>query len=117
MAKEYVEKGFIWNPSTCDCKCDKLCDVGEYLDYRNCKCRNKLVNKLVEEWSANIDENEMIYNGTSNDYKNPYNSCTIYIALFVIAFLRIFSISSAFTYFHWFLKKDNINGKYQRNLY
>ena len=27
----------------------KLCDVGEYLDYRNCKCRNKLVNKLVEE--------------------------------------------------------------------
>ena len=49
MAKKYVEKGFIWNPSTCDCKCDKLCDVGEYLDYRNCKCRNKLVNKLVEE--------------------------------------------------------------------
>ena len=47
----------------------------------------------------------MVYNGTSNDYKNPYNSCTIYIALFVIAFLRIFSISSAFYLFSLVLKK------------
>ena len=21
----------------CECECDKLCDVGEYLDYENCK--------------------------------------------------------------------------------
>ena len=26
-------KGFIWNPSSCGCECDKACDVGEYLDY------------------------------------------------------------------------------------
>ena len=25
------DKGFIWNPSNCDCECDKSCDVGEYL--------------------------------------------------------------------------------------
>ena len=25
-----VDKGFIWNPS--ECKCDKSCDVWEYLD-------------------------------------------------------------------------------------
>ena len=36
-------KGFILNPSNCECKCDKSCDVGEYLDYKNCKCRNKLI--------------------------------------------------------------------------
>ena len=41
--KELIEKGvwdkaFIWNPSNCECECDK-CDVGEYLDYENCKCR------------------------------------------------------------------------------
>ena len=29
----------IKNPSNCDCECDKLCDVREYLDYKNCKCR------------------------------------------------------------------------------
>ena len=36
-------KGFIWNPSNCECECDKSCDVGEYLDYENCKCRKKIV--------------------------------------------------------------------------
>ena len=29
-------------------RCDKSCDVGEYLDYENCKCRKKLIDKLVE---------------------------------------------------------------------
>ena len=42
-------KGFIWNPSKCECECDKACDVGECLDYENCKCRKKLVDKLVDE--------------------------------------------------------------------
>ena len=41
------DKEFIWIPSNWDCKCDKSCDVREYLDYKNCKCRNKLVDKLV----------------------------------------------------------------------
>ena len=35
------DKGFIWNPSNCECECDKACDVGEYLYYENCKCRKK----------------------------------------------------------------------------
>ena len=33
--------GFIWNPSNCECECDKSCDIGEYLDYENCRCRKK----------------------------------------------------------------------------
>ena len=99
--KELNDKG-IWNPSNCKCECDKLCDVGEYLDYEHCKCREKLVDKLAEERSKNIDENELIYNETVNDYGNVCNSCTIYIALFVIDFLIIISISSAFIYFHWY---------------
>ena len=44
--KELIDKGrcekrFIWNPSNCDCKCGKSCDIGEYLDYKNCKYREK----------------------------------------------------------------------------
>ena len=35
-------KGYAWNPSSCECECDKSCDVGEYLDYENCKCRKKV---------------------------------------------------------------------------
>ena len=53
---------------------------------KNCKCRKKLFAILLEECSENIDENEMTYNKTLNDYKNVCNSCTIYIVFFVIAF-------------------------------
>ena len=98
--KGICDKGFIWNPSNWEDECDKLCDVGEYLDYKHCKCRNKLVDKLVEECSENIDGNEMIYNGTFNDYENVCKSCTIHIILFVIAFIIIIGISGAFVYFH-----------------
>ena len=64
--KERCDKGLIWNPSDCKCECDKSCDIGEYLDYKNCKCRRKIVGELVGECSKNIDENEMIYNETLN---------------------------------------------------
>ena len=42
-SKELIDKGvcdklFSQNSSICGCECDKLCDVGEYLDYENCKC-------------------------------------------------------------------------------
>ena len=35
------DKGFIWNSGNCESECDKSYDVGEYLDYENCKCRKK----------------------------------------------------------------------------
>ena len=50
------DKESIWKPSNCECECDKSCDVGEYLDYENCKCKKILVDKLVEECTGNIDE-------------------------------------------------------------
>ena len=56
-------------------------NVGENLDYENCECREKLANKLVEECSKNIDENEIIYNGALNSYGNVRNSCIIDIIL------------------------------------
>ena len=98
--KGICAKGFIWNPSNCNCECDKLCDVEEYLYYKSCKCRKKLIEKLVEECSENIDGNKMIYNGTLNDHKKICSSCTIYTVLFVIAFLIVIGIGSAFLYFH-----------------
>ena len=49
IGKVICDKGFIWSPSNCECECDKLCDVGEYLNYVNYKGRKRLVDKLVEE--------------------------------------------------------------------
>ena len=57
-------KGFIWNPSNCECECDQSCDIGEFLDHKSCKCRNKIVATLLEEGSENIDGNKMLYTET-----------------------------------------------------
>ena len=50
------DKGYGWNPSNCECECDKLYDFREYLDYENGKCRKRFINKLVEKCTENIDE-------------------------------------------------------------
>ena len=97
--KGTCDKGFIWNLSKCECKCDKLCDVGEYLDYKNCKWRKRLIDKLDEERSENIDSNEMIYNSTLtaiplNDYRKKCNSCIAYIVLLAIFFIISININS-----------------------
>ena len=78
------DKEFVWNLNNCKCECHKLCDVGKYLDYKNCKWRKRLIDNLVEECSENTDGNGMIYNGTLNYYRKICNSCTIYIVLLVI---------------------------------
>ena len=53
--KGISDKGFIWNPSNCECECDKSCDIGEYLDYKNCKCGKTIIDKSFEECSKNIN--------------------------------------------------------------
>ena len=37
--KDVCDKGSTWNPSNCECECNKSFDVGEYLDNENYKCR------------------------------------------------------------------------------
>ena len=54
--KGACNKGFIWNPSNCECECDKSCDVGEYFDNESCKCRKELVDKLVEKCTETVEE-------------------------------------------------------------
>ena len=112
--KGMCDKGFIWNPSNCECECDKLCDVGEYLDYKNCQCRKKIIDKLVEESNENIDGNEMLYNPTLDIipvkvYKKVCSSCMVYIVLFVVFLITRICICCVFIYFYWYLKKDNIS--------
>ena len=105
--KERCDIVFIWNPSNCNCECDKTCDIREYLDYKNCKCRKKVVDSLVEKCSENIDENEMVYNKIFNvsvgDYK--FGSCTLHIVLVVVILVIGVIIGSVFVYCHWYLKK------------
>ena len=90
--KELIDKGVcdkrsIWNPSNCECECDKLCDVGEYLDYKNCKCRKKLVDKLVYECTENVEEVKLTkITSTGDENVCKCSSCTLYIGLISVLF-------------------------------
>ena len=97
------DKGFISNPSNCECQCDKSCNVGEYFDDENCKCRKKLVNKLFKECTETVEELKLAENENENMYK--FSSCTVCIVLFSILFTINFGIGTYFVYFHWYLKK------------
>ena len=81
--KGVCDKGFIWNPSNCKCECDKSCDISEYLDYSNCKCRKKLVDPLVEECTENIEETKLLKKTLD---KNKYRVLFwIFFILFLIS--------------------------------
>ena len=88
--KGLCDKGYIWNPSNCECECDKSCDVGEYLDYENCKCRNKLADKLVKKCTENIEKVKIV------EHTNKCSSCILYIVLFPIFFAVNIGIATNF---------------------
>ena len=69
------DKGYAWNPSNCECECEKSCDLGKYLDYENCKCRKRLIDKLVDERDENIDEEVKVVKVKINVI---LASCTLY---------------------------------------
>ena len=101
-------KGFSWNPSNCECECDKFCDIGEYLDYENSKCRKKLVDKLVEECTENIDETEL--HSADNKNKHKCSSCIVYIVLLSLNFVINIGIAAYFVYYKYINhKKGNIS--------
>ena len=98
--KGVCDKGSIWNPSTCDCKWDKSCYAGEYLDYENCKYRKKLVDKLVEECTENVEEAK-ITEITLTKNIHQCSPCTLYILLFSIIFTINIGIATYFVYYKY----------------
>ena len=101
--KGVCDKGYIWNPSNCECECDKPCDVGEYLDYKNCKCREELVDELVKECNEVVKEVKIV-----SENKNKCSSCILYIALFSIIFT--INIGAYFVYYKYMdHNKENIS--------
>ena len=77
------DKGYTWNPSTCECQCDMWCKPGQYLDHKNCICKNKLIGRLIEECTSFINET-MINNKDSGNNNTLRN---VFIGLFSVAVL------------------------------
>ena len=133
IQKGLCDKEFILNPSNFECECYKFYDFSEYLDYKDCKCKKKLVNKLVErssveECSENFDETRIV---EIKSTECKHNSCTVYTVLVSIFFTINIGIGIYFLCFYWYLKKmllvlslvpalrqqfnELINGKSQTN--
>ena len=117
---DVCDKGFIWNPSNCEC--DRSCEVGEYLDYANCKCRKKLVDELVEECSEIIDEVKVtkitlmelhstkLY--SAKDESKCESSCTIYVFLIAKIFTICIGIGTYFIYYKYMNHDKKTASKY-----
>ena len=80
-------KGYAWNLSTCDCQCDMWCKPGQYLDHKNCVCKNKLIGRVIAECTSVINES-MMNNGDNEDKDDTV--ANIFIGLFsVLLFVGI----------------------------
>ena len=78
--------------------------IGEYLHYENCKCRKKLVDKLIDECTETTEEVKLTkITLTENESGNKYNSCTVYIVLIIVFFTIFIRITIYFVYCNWSL--------------
>ena len=85
-------------------------NVGKYLDYENCKCRKKLVDKLVDEYTETVEEVKLAkITLAENESENKYSSCTVYIVLMIVVFTIFTGITIYFVYYNWSLIKNNVS--------
>ena len=100
-------KGYTCNPSTCECQCDAWCKPGQYLDHKNCVCKNKLVGRVIEKCTSVI--NETMINNNKDNITNNNNTYLILFIVFLIGFI-LFLIGSI--YYYW---RSNANKKKLRD--
>ena len=102
-------KGYTWNPSTCECQCDMWCKPGQYLDHKNCVCKNKLVGRLISECTSVINET-MINNKDSGSNNNTLWKA--FIGLFSVVILIGVICFFVFTHFKCIKDKKLFKNKY-----
>ena len=90
-------KGYTWNPSTCECQCDTWCKSGQYLDHKNCICKNKLIGRVIEECTNVINETMI---------NNKDNTTNTYLILFIIFLIGFIMFLIGFIYYYY---RNNVN--------
>ena len=102
-------KRYTWNPSTCECQCDTWCKPGQYLDNKNCICKNKLIGSVTAEFTSIINET-MINN---KDNINNNNTITnIFTGLFSVIMFAVIVCFCVFAYLKWIKDKKLFKNKY-----
>ena len=99
-------KGYTFNPSTCECHCDMWCKPGQYLDHKNCVCKNKLIGRIIEECTSVINETMI------NNKDNITNNNT-YLILFIVFLIGFIVFLIGFIYYYY---GNNANKRKLRDL-
>ena len=103
--KAVRDKGHIWNPCNCERECDRSCDIGEYLVYENCKCRKKLIYKLIKQCTENFFERKIAGLALFEHGNECVCSYTICVILAAIAVTISIEIGACFACSRWYSKK------------
>ena len=102
-------KGYTLNPSTCECQCDMWCKPCQYLDYKNCICKNKLIGRVIAECTSVISIT--VINNKDN-IANDNTITNIFIGLFsALLFVGIVCFC-VFAYFKWIKGEKLFKNKY-----
>ena len=97
-------KRYMWNPSPSECQCDKWCKQGQYLDHKNCVCKNKLISRIIEECTSVI--NETVINNKDNTTNNTY------LTLFIMFLIGFIVFLMGFIYYYY---RNNANKRKLRD--
>ena len=85
-------KGYTRNPSTWECQCDTWCKPGQYLDHKNCVCKNKLIGRVIEECTSVINETKI------NNNKDNITNNNAYLILFIVFLIGFIVFLVGFIY-------------------
>ena len=106
---------YMWNSSTCDCKCNKACKIDEYLDTKNCSRKERLFGKLLSACKDEIlNKTKTSVNHKKVTYRKVY--CLLFtMFLVIISLLSLIVISnSCYDYFENIIQNKK---KYYQNIF
>ena len=103
-------KGYMCNPSTCACECDMWCKAGQYLDYKKCVCKNKLIAKIISECTSLINETMM---NDKTSIVSDDTTTNIFIGLFSVLMFAGITCFCVFAYFKWIKGKKLFKKRFE----
>ena len=80
------------------------CKPGQYLDHKNCVCKNKLIGRIIEECTSVI--NETMINNKDNTTNNTY------LILFIMFLIGFIVFLMGFIYYYY---RNNANKRKLRD--
>ena len=89
------------------CECDRYCETGQNLDYKNCVCRKKIIDDLIKQCTSIVDMD--IKNNTLSK-KSDESSSNIFFVLFIL-FLVVFILFLVAFIYYWCKSDKTITKK------